>query len=188
MFVSNSNISYLIPPLRLHIGDVNGDTFSDTILLTALVNGVKMIASRWSNKYQIYASGIDTACIGYTPNVNDVYRGCTFAFTTIPPPIVEQQDEIAIVLAASILARRSVITSSVTVFNNWSTPDLSFSNVQASKTIMDLLQTDQNMLDAFFKGKLGKMQKQGFPIAIGTDLLPITQLPDVIPVFVDRIE
>lgn len=188
MLVQSTNLDYLLIPLRLHIGDPNSTQFSDPILLTALVNGVKMLASRWSNKYQIYASGIDATCIGYTPNVNDVYRRCTYTFATNSPPIVEQQDEIAITLAAAILLRRSTITSSMSAFSNWATPDLSYSNVQSSRTLLDMLKADQDMLDAFFKGKLGKIQKQVLPIARDSDLLPLSQLPPITPLYVDRVE
>jgi hypothetical protein len=182
MLVSSSNLDYLITPLRFHVGDLDSTLFSDTILLTGLVNGVKMIANRWSSKYLIYASGIDVSCLGYIPSVNDVYRNCESTFHAFSPPIVEQSDEIAIILAASILVRRSVITSSISAFSNWSTPDLSYSNVQSSKQISLMLEDDQKQLDLFFKGKLGKSLKGTFPIAQGEELLPLSNFnPVVIP-------
>jgi hypothetical protein len=182
MLVSSSNLDYLITPLRFHVGDIDSTLFSDTILLTGLVNGVKMIANRWSSKYLIYASGIDVSCLGYVPSVNDVYRNCESTFNASSPPIVEQSDEIAIILAASILVRRSVITSSISAFSNWTTPDLSYSNVQSSKQITSMLEDDQKQLDLFFKGKLGKSLKGTFPIAQGEELLPLSNLyPTIVP-------
>jgi len=182
MLITTSNLDYLITPLRFHIGDIDETLFSDSVLLTGLVNGVKMIANRWSNKYLIYASGIDVSCVGYIPAVNDVYRNCSFAFQSVAPPIVEQSDEIAIILAASILVRRSVITSSVSAFSNWSTPDLSYSNIQSSKQLLSMLADDQRMLDDFFKGKLGRILKSTLPIAESENLLPlVNRFPVTIP-------
>jgi len=182
MLINASNLDYLVTPLRFHIGDIDETLFSDTVLLTGLVNGVKMIANRWSSKYLIYASGIDASCLGYTPSVNDVYRNCAFNFQSSSPPIVEQSDEIAIILAASILVRRSVITSSVSAFSNWTTPDLSYSNVQSSRQLLSMLADDQKLLDDFFKGKLSRGLKSTLPIAQQENLLPLSlRYPVTIP-------
>jgi hypothetical protein len=125
-----------------------------------------MLASRWNSKYLIDAN-------------NDVYRNTAVTFTYTSPPIVEQQDEIAIILAASILVRRSAITSSSTAFTNWSTPDLSFSNVQSSKALLDMLKADEDQLNLFFKGKLGKALKQTIGIARPEDLTYLIEIPPV---------
>ena len=164
--ITSSNLDYLLPALRLQVGDPAGTTFSDSLLLTGLVNGVKMLASRWNSKYLIDAN-------------NDVYRNTAVTFTYTSPPIVEQQDEIAIILAASILVRRSAITSSSTAFTNWSTPDLSFSNVQSSKALLDMLKADEDQLNLFFKGKLGKALKQTIGIARPEDLTYLIEIPPV---------
>lgn len=164
--VTSSNLDYLLPALRLQVGDPAGTVFSDSLLLTGLVNGVKMLASRWNSKYLIDAN-------------NDVYRNTAVTFTYASPPIVEQQDEIAIILAASILVRRSAITSSSSAFTNWSTPDLSYSNVQSSKALLDLLKSDEEALNLFFKGKLGKALKQTLGIAYPEDLLGLVQEPPI---------
>lgn len=164
--ITSSNLDYLLPALRLQVGDPAGTTFSDSLLLTGLVNGVKMLASRWNSKYLIDSN-------------NDVYRNTAVTFKYTSPPIVEQQDEIAIILAASILVRRSALTSSSAAFTNWSTPDLSFSNVQASKTLLDLLKADEEQLTLFFKGKLGKVLKQTITVARPEDLSYLIELPPV---------
>jgi hypothetical protein len=164
--ITSSNLDYLLPALRLQVGDPNETVFSESLLLTGLVNGVKMLGSRWGSKYLIDSN-------------NDVYRNTAVSFTYNSPPVVEQQDEIAIVLAASVLVRRSALTSSASAFTNWSTPDLTFSNVQASKTLLDLLKSDEEQLNMFFKGKLGKTVKQTIGIAYPEDLLGLLQEPPI---------
>jgi len=46
-----TNIDYLIPQLRFHIGDYDGTRFSDIILRTALIAGIIMLERRWDRKY-----------------------------------------------------------------------------------------------------------------------------------------
>ena len=164
--ITSSNLDYLLPVLRLQVGDPAGTVFSDPLLLTGLVNGVKMLGSRWGSKYLI-------------DNSNNVYRNTAVTFTYTSPPIVEQQDETAIVLAASVLVRRSALTSSSSAFTNWSTPDLSFSNVQSSRAILELLKSDEEALNLFFKGKLGKAIKQTLAVAYPEDLLGLVQEPPI---------
>lgn len=164
--ITSSNLNYLLPALRLQVGDPTGSVFSDSLLLTGLVNGVKMLGSRWGDKYLIDSN-------------NDVYRNTALTFTYPEPPIIEQRDEIAVLLAASILVRRSAITSSSAAFSNWSTPDLSYSNVQAAKTLVDMLRTDEAALEQFFKSKLGKTVKQSINVAQPVDYLPLIEEPPV---------
>ncbi len=164
--ITSSNLDYLLPVLRLQVGDPDSKTFSDSLLLTALVNGVKMIASRWNSKYLIDAN-------------NDVYRNTTVTFAFASPPIVEQQDEIAIVLSASILTRRSFLLSSSEAFSNWSTPDLTYSNTQQARTVYNLLKSDEESLNLFFKGKLARTIKQTIGVAYPEDLLGLVQEPPI---------
>ena len=180
MIVTTSNLDYLIDPVRLHVGDMAGSTFSDGLVLTSLVFGVKYLQHRWNSKYLIYASGMlvsgttvntpqGQCTLDTLPNENDVFRNCYATFTSDAPPIIDQSDEYAIVLTAAILLRRSVFASSISVFSNWSTPDLSFSNVASHKALLDTINADVAALDMLFKGKLAAPQKSTWPIALEYD-------------------
>ena len=190
--ITSSNLDYLIPPVRLHLGDPSGSIFSDTVILTGLVFGVKMLQTRWSNRYFIYTSDMHVSGtlintpngqfdIGYTPNVNDALRNPFIPFVSTSPPIIDQNDEPAIVLAAAILVRKSAITSSVSAFSSWSTPDLSVSNIQSGKVLVDMLRNDEEALNELFKRRLGKSVKDTFPLGMYTDLTPYVQDTQVIP-------
>src|SRR5258706_1518043 len=52
------NIDYLIDDVRLHIGDIDDDgsktAFSNSVIRTALINGVKGLQRRWDNRYLVY--------------------------------------------------------------------------------------------------------------------------------------
>lgn len=173
MLVTHTNLDIYITDVRLYVGDITEPyVYSDSVVMTALVNAVKYLGPRWDNKYLIYGSGIKISDNGseYTvgvpqgqcniPNTtleNDVFRNCHVTFNSYSPPIVEQSDSVAIVLAASYLLRRASATSSYTGLS-WSTPDLSFSNIQSAKTLQEYIAQDLAALNAFFAVKLGRMQ------------------------------
>lgn len=169
-----SNLAQYIPDVRIYVGDIDSTTFSDSTILTALENGVMYLSTRWYNKYLLYSSGIVNslpANPGYQ-NVNtpdgmctildtfsegDVFRNCHRTFTSEEPPVMEQQDVPALLIATSYLLRRAIATSS-SVGLSWSTPDLSFSNIQSSRIALDMMKQELAALEFFFKLKLGRMQ------------------------------
>ena len=73
---------------------------------------------------------------------------------------MELADEAALILAASYLLRRAKLQS--TSISNWTTPDLSFSNVESSRSVRDMLNADLAMLDLLFRKKLGSIQWSPF--------------------------
>lgn len=195
MIVTRSNLDYLITPVRMRLGDVTGAVFTNSIILTGLVFGVKMLQSRWNSRYFVYTDSMHVQGtqistpggiydIGYTPLENDVLRNPALTFVSQPPPIIDQTDEYAIVLAACILTRRSVISSSMTAFTNWATPDLSVSNVQSGKMLQSLIADDEKALDALFRQRLAHPQKSTFPVSVDTDLTPYVQDTRIIPILV----
>lgn len=179
-----TNIDYLIPNERFYIGDLDGTLFSDILIRTALVYGVKYLQRKWDNRYLVFASGMlinattvtvpQGTCTISSIQENDVFRNCYATFASASPPVIDQNDETPILIAAAILLRRSQLTASSTAFSSWSTPDLSYSNIQSSKIITDMLKNDLSALDAYFKGKLGRSVKDTFPMAVDVDYLPYT--------------
>lgn len=190
--VTTTNLDYLATPVRLHVGDLTETTFSDSIIYTALVSAVKFLQNKWSSRYFIYASGmlvggttINTpdgqATLTSLPQENDVFRNPFVAFDSLQPPIIDQNDEYAVIVAASLLLRRSVISSSTAVFSNWSTPDLSYSNVQSSKALQEAIAEDTKLLDEFFKRRLGTPVKSRFPLAANLEFVRYAEVTDIIP-------
>ena len=192
MFVTKSNLDYLIVPVRMYVGDLTEDVFSNTVVLTSLVFAVKYLQNRWNNRYLIYSDSMlvggttvntpDGMCtLSALPDTNDVFRNCAVTFSSTAPPVIDQDDETAVILAASIMLRRSVISSSMSAFSNWSTPDLSYSNVSSSKMLLDLINADMKALDDFFKKRLAAPQKQNFPLAAEEVILPMIGILDTGP-------
>lgn len=178
------NIDHLIADVRLQYGDLTGDTFSDTIIRTAIVNAVKFLQTRWASKYQVFHEDIvidpqpSNVTSGYVsantadgvaeiPDnlVNgDIYRSPHIIFNQSSPPLIEQVDEQGIILAAVYLLRKVNISSSATQFVSWGTEDIRFSNLGNERTSSRLLTDDLDALNLYFRKKIARPQKQDFAI------------------------
>lgn len=183
--IYQTNADYLIDSVRLHVGDTEGTRFSDSLIRSALVTGVKMLQRRWKNRYMVYASGvvqdpqpIDLPTvngyvyasvpegIGLIPNnlaENDVFRNPFYEFTD-PGTLVSQEDEYPIILAASIILHRAKYMSSSEVFQNWSDGEFSFSNVASARAYESSLGTLTAELDSYFKKRLAATRRSSFAV------------------------
>ena len=177
MITTPTNLDQYIDDLRLYIGDMNEALYSDNYLRTALVNAVRYLSRRWNNRYLIYGSGIKSTSTPYpagyfivnspdgaitvpdTIQENDVFRNTYFAFSSTEPPIIDQGDVPALLLAAAYLVVNSQLnSSSASLGYSWYTPDLSFSNIEGAKTLKQLIKQYLDALDMFFKIRLGRMK------------------------------
>jgi hypothetical protein len=166
-----SNLGQYIPDVRLYVGDEESTLYSDSLILRALENSISYLGKRWFDKYLVYSSGIIYTDYGATvavntpqgvctitkPNEGDVIRNCYITFASNPPPIIEQTDLPAILLASAYLLARSKASSS-TAGVSWSTPDLSYSNIESAKTYKELMKQNLEAIEFFFKQHLGKPQ------------------------------
>lgn len=184
-YTEPTNMDYLLGDLRLLYGDVTAATYSDQLMRTALVNGVRYLQRRWSSKYQTYSATLltdpqpDNVPAGYVyantihgqtyiPSglaEGSAFRNPYITFTQTSPPVIQSEDEIAILLAAKLLLRRSQISSSAGAFVSWKTEDISFSNLGAERSLSKILESDQQELDDYFKSKIALPQRSEFPVA-----------------------
>lgn len=173
MITTVTNLDYLIPAVRMHVGDLTSTAFSDTILRTALVYGMQSLGPRWNNRYFIMLSGMalddhtlstpaGTITVDVIPNEYDAFRNTYQTFESEAPPVLEQTDQTPLLLSAAILVRKSALTSTISAFSAWSTPDLSYSNVQSSKAILLLIEEDVKALDRWFSARLATPRKSVF--------------------------
>jgi hypothetical protein len=191
MIVTITNLDYLIDSVRLRLGDFDGTQYSDTLVRTGLVTGIKFLQKRWKSKYQVFNSGLvspeqptgaaDQGLIwcstvnGYSfldagLLENDVFRNPFIEFAQPSPPIIEQNDEDAIVLAAMYLIHLAKLTSSSSTFVSWSTEDLRYTNSEASKSMKLVLETILEELNVLFKTRIAQptATRQPLNVYIGT--------------------
>lgn len=150
-----TNIDYLITALRLHLNDETEPyTFTDTVLRTRLVYAVKALMPRWNNKYLINE---DTNYVERNPHV-------TYLFAD--PPLVQHQDERPIVLQASIDVKNSLIYTSSWNIGSWKDDEVSYSNIEGSKSVNESLNRDIEELKALLpdaRKRLAQPSKQSLP-------------------------
>lgn len=179
-----TNLDHLIANVRIRFGDLTGATYSDTIIRTALVNAIGFLQPRWQSKYQVYTDSImvDPQPVDvpsgyilantshgqtYIPaglTEGDVFRNPYVVFTQSSPPILQSEDEEAIVLAAVYLLRSIQASSSLTGFVSWSTEDIRYSNLGSQRGLGALLETDLANLNAYFLKRIAKPQISSFPL------------------------
>jgi hypothetical protein len=172
------NIDFLMGDVRLYFGDPNGTVYSDSIIRTAVISAVKFLESRWSSKYRVFTEDLiveGDAPVGYitvtTPQgtaylpdtylEGDVFRNPYITFGSTAP-IIEQQDQYAIVLAATYILRRSQVSSSAAAFTSWATEDISFSNLGGERSLSAMLKDDLQILNDYFRKKLATPQTLTF--------------------------
>jgi hypothetical protein len=177
-----TNVDYLIPDIRLRIGDLSKTTFSDTIVRTALINGIKFLQSKWHGRYQVYTdtmlvtpqptdapTGYIYAALydgyHYIPSglfTSDVFRNPSSEFTDPSTAIITQIDEYPITLAALLFLRESLLSGSQQSFVNWSDGEYSYSNVASSKIMESLGGNTLAELNAYFKARRAVVLRENF--------------------------
>lgn len=100
---------------------------------------------RLFDKYALLASGYKD---------NDIIRNPFQVFDNSGFSVITQEDEYPIVIAASVILRRSQLSSSADSFQNWSDGEFRFSNVESSKALSALYTAELTALDDYFAKKL----------------------------------
>lgn len=205
--VYKTNLDYLIPDIRLHVGDAGEQTrFSDSLIRTALTTSIKMLQRRWGNRYLVFSkdmvvdelpSGVmyETDYYSYyaeDPNLvstvtyivpsgnvygnvagvldiipsglkdNDVFRNTKAAFLGPINGPISQEDEYPVILAASIVLRKSYLSSSADAFQSWQDGEFSFSNLGSHRALSELYKADTDALDSYFKKRLSGPLRSNF--------------------------
>ncbi len=142
---TETNLDYLLGPLRLHYGDIDGSLYTEAVYRTALISGVKYLSNRWGGKY-------------YIDTNNNITRNTNVSFDT-ETPLIEAQDEYAIILAAALILRQVSLTSSASAFVSWSAPDLSISAGGQERVYTKLYENALAELNEYFKKGLGTSRK-----------------------------
>jgi hypothetical protein len=115
-----TDLDYLIPALRMHIGDPNATVYTDNFLKRALVMGFYLVQPRWNFRYLMDAN--------YT-----VTRNPNTTFLHASPPVILYADERPIYVAAAIALRSGLIWTAGSDAVSWKDEEVSFSNISGAK-------------------------------------------------------
>lgn len=162
-YYRTSNLGYLIPALRLTIGDTDPSAYRylDEWLHVALLTSVKALQAWWLDKYLI-------------DDDNNVYRntetGIPFEFNE--PPIIMQRDERPIELMAAILILTGSLENSAWSTYSWRDAEIAFSNLEGGRmrdSNLKRLWEELNYLIKPATKRLARAQKGSLPGYLGND-------------------
>lgn len=146
-----SNIDYLIPYLRLKLGDVNATRYETSWLRTALLLAVRVSQRYLNNKYLI-------------DDQNNVYRNPYYPYFTQEYGIIEARDEPIIVLLAAIIVLEGSLENSAWDAVSWRDNEISFSNLEQFRTRGDIL---GRMVDELNSLLLPPVKRLAKPVRVG---------------------
>ncbi len=148
-----SNIDYLIPYLRLKLGDLNATRYETAWLRTALLLAVRVSQRYLNNKYLI-------------DDQNNVYRNPSYPYFTQEYGIIEARDEPVIVLLAAIIVLEGSLENSAWDAVSWRDNEVAFSNLEQFRTrgeVLNKLVDELNSLLLPPVKRLAKPLKVGMP-------------------------
>lgn len=142
MGFKSSNLEILIDALRLQIGDTGVTmTYSDESLHSTLKYAVNALMRRWQNRY-------------YLDSENVVQRNtinCYFDFAS--PPVIQRQDERAIVLMGAIIIKGGKKFSTASDVVSWKDDEVAYSNIESSRQTASSLSDDIKELELLLPSK-----------------------------------
>jgi len=153
------NIDYLIPYVRMKIGDMNGERYEDDWIRTALILAIKESQRYLNNKYLIDSD-------------NSVYRNPIY-YAEDPYDIIDARDEPIIVLLAAIIILEGSLENSAWNAMSWRDNEISFSNLEQFRTRSEILRTLIDELHSLVLPpvkRLGKVSKVSMPGYFGNPL------------------
>lgn len=147
-----SNIEYLIPYLRIKIGDVESPhRYLDEWLKLSLAMAIKSLQRYWKSKYLI-----DSDFVVYrNPDVPEMF------VQDESLGVIEQRDEPIIVLKAAIIILEGSFENSSWNTGSWRDAEISYSNIEGGKMKRDVLMKLQEELDDYL---LPPTKRLGNPI------------------------
>lgn len=147
-----ADVDYLIPQLRLRIGEFDPATYvySTDTLSNILIAAVRELMRKWRRRYTIDSAGI------ITRNANHVYENAE-------PPVIDYQDEVPIVLQAVIILKMAEIQDNVWDIQSWRDDEIAFSNLGAGRLAEYGLDKLQGELDELLRKRLYGSARQELP-------------------------
>lgn len=135
-----TDLDYLLPSLRLHLGDTDSSSYRylDEWLKVALVDGLKELGRWWANRYFIDSD-------------YDVTRNSDQSYEQNSPPVIETSDEKPIILMASLMVKAGSLEANSWNAGSWRDAEFSVSNIEGAKAKEKSFMNDWNALTAIMK-------------------------------------
>lgn len=154
------NLSYLIPRLRLQLGDIDATSYRylDEWLRLSLIAAIETLQTWWNYKYLIDGN-------------DDVTRNATIRFLHSEPPVIQRGDIRPVILMAAIILKSGQLENLSWNVGAWRDAEISYSNIEASRRKDETLQRDWTELTNILKPpqkRLASSNKGHLPGFVGT--------------------
>lgn len=148
------DVGYLIPQVRLRIGDVNPQSYRylDEWIRTALIVAIRALGRRWDNKYLVTDGGI----VYRNPNYTD------FEFPedpNSPETTIQPKDEYPIILQTAIVLVSGALENLAWNLGSWRDEEIYYSNTEAGRAVSELLRQLRDELDSILKPPQKKLAR-----------------------------
>jgi hypothetical protein len=144
------SVEYLIPTLRLRIGDIDSSKYRymDEWLMIALVASVRSLERYWGSKYVITEGGVVTR--------NASYANFEFGESE---GVIQKKDEHIIVTKAALITLEGSLENSAWAIGSWKDAEISVSNIEAGKLRTETLRNLRAELDSLIKSPMKRLTK-----------------------------
>ena len=116
--MATTTLDYLLPVLRMRLGDNDSTRYTDEWLVSSMIAAVSDLERWWGSKY--FA---DSTLL--TVERNEIYT----SFVTEEPPVIQTYDEYIIVLMASIIVKSGQLENMSWSLGRWQDAEISVSNI-----------------------------------------------------------
>lgn len=156
-----TDLSYLLPRLRLKLGDINPEAYRylDEWLVLALVASVESLQRWWNYKYLVDDDDL-------------VYRNPNITFLFPEPPVIERGDNYIIILMTSVIIKSGDLQNFSWSLGSWRDAEISYSNIEGGKSKTELIKRDWDELMSLITSptkKLSFSYKGHLPGYVGND-------------------
>lgn len=146
------SIEYLIPMLRLRIGDMDSSSYRylDEWLVTALIASVRGLQRYWYSKYIITEGG-------------EVYRNTEYTDFEFEESdgVIQQKDEEIIVIKAALIVLEGSLENSAWSIGSWKDIEISYSNIKSGDLRGDTIRRLKEELDSLIKSPMKRLTRGG---------------------------
>lgn len=120
---SRGGIEYLIPILRLQLGDTNPleYRYMDEWLKVSLLTAIKALQRWWGAKYTVDSD-------------NNITRNTDITFGAEEPNVIQTADERPLILMASILVKSGQLESNSWNVGSWKDAEISLSTIETGRS------------------------------------------------------
>jgi len=146
--MATTTLDFLRERLRLHIGDMDSETYLDAWLDLALLMAVESLQPWWNFKYLLN-------------DLDEVYRNTQVRFLFPEPPVIERADHKPIILMASIIVKAGTLQNTAWSVGSWRDAEISVSNIQGSISRNNLLVGDWEELTNILKPPQKRLSASG---------------------------